>query len=178
MESGTDVKLSSPPPRPKLADVMSEMSWHASSARRFSIAMAHQLGMPPTDLECLSLLAAEGPSPPTRLAEQLGLTTGAVTKMLDRLQRDGYITRSADPHDRRRLVVAAEPGRLAEHARRYEGMGERMAAVVAKYTDAELDAILDFMRAGRQAADDEIMLMREQGYRHAVRRPRRRGAPA
>jgi len=53
---------------------------------------------------------------PGQLAEQLGLTTGAVTKLLDRLQQAGYVTRSADPADRRRIIVAADPQRLSELA--------------------------------------------------------------
>ena len=105
------------------------------------------------------------------LAEHLGLTTGAMTKMLDRLQRAGYITRSADPHDRRRIIVTTVPATLAEHAWRWEGMGKRMNDVIARYSASELAAILDFMRAGRQAADAEIALMRERGHAHAVRHP-------
>jgi DNA-binding MarR family transcriptional regulator len=154
-----------------IADVIREMPRHAGAARRFHIAVAHQIGIPPADLECVSLLAIEGPSSPSWLAAQLGLTTGAMTKMLDRLQRAGYITRSADPGDRRRITVTAVPARLAEHLWRYDGMGNRMNDIIARYNGAELAAILDFMSAGRQAADAEIALMRERGNAHAVRRP-------
>jgi DNA-binding MarR family transcriptional regulator len=146
------------------------MPRHAGSGRRFQIAVAHQIGIPPADLECVSLLALEGPSSPSWLAEQLGLTTGAITKMLDRLQQAGYITRSADSHDRRRIIVTAVPAPLAEHLWRYQGMGRRMNDIVARYNRVELAAILDFMRAGRQAADEEIAQMRERGNPHAVRR--------
>jgi DNA-binding MarR family transcriptional regulator len=93
-----------------------------------------------------------------------------MTKMLDRLQQAGYITRSADPRDRRRIIVTAVPARLAEHLWRYEGIGRRMNDIIARYNRAELAAILDFMRAGRQAADEEIAQMRERGNPHAVRR--------
>ncbi len=154
-----------------IADVIREMPRHAGAARRFHIAVAHQIGIPPADLECVSLLAIEGPSSPSWLAAQLGFTTGAMTKMLDRLQRAGYITRSADPDDRRRIIVTAVPARLVEHLWRYDGMGNRMNDIIARYNGAELAAILDFMRAGRQAADAEIALMRERGKAHAVRRP-------
>ena len=154
-----------------IADVTAEMPRQASAARRFHIAISHQLGVWPADLECVSLLATEGPSSPSWLAEHLGLTTGAMTKMLDRLQRAGYVTRSADPLDRRRIIVTAVPTTLAEHAWRYEGMGKRMNDAIARYSTSELAAILDFMRAGRQAADAEIALMRERGHAHAVRHP-------
>jgi DNA-binding MarR family transcriptional regulator len=154
-----------------VADVTAEMPRQAGAARRFHIAMSHQIGIGPADLECVSLLAIEGPSSPSWLAEHLGLTTGAMTKMLDRLQRAGYITRSADPHDRRRIIVTAVPATLAEHAWRWDGMGKRMNDAIARYSASELAAILDFMRAGRQAADAEIALMRERGHAHAVRHP-------
>jgi DNA-binding MarR family transcriptional regulator len=119
----------------------------------------------------VSLLVTEGPSSPSWLAEHLGLTTGAMTKMLDRLQRAGYITRSDDPHDRRRLIVTAVPETMAEHVWRWDGMGKRMSDVIARYSASELALILDFMRAGRRAADAEIALMRERGHAHAVRHP-------
>ncbi len=154
-----------------IADVTAEMPRQAGAARRLLIAMSHQIGIWPADLECVSMLAIEGPCSPTWLAEHLGLTTGAMTKMLDRLQRAGYITRSADPHDRRRIIVTAVPAALADLAWRYDGMGKRMNDAIARYSASELAAILDFMRAGRQAADAEIALMRERGHAHAVRRP-------
>jgi DNA-binding MarR family transcriptional regulator len=154
-----------------IADVAAEMPRHAGAARRFHIAMSHQIGLGPADLACVSLLATEGPSSPSWLAEHLGFTTGAMTKMLDRLQRSGYVTRSADPHDRRRIIVTAVPAALADLAWRYDGMGKRMNDAVARYSASELAAILDFMRAGRKAADAEIALMRERGPGHAVRRP-------
>jgi DNA-binding MarR family transcriptional regulator len=154
-----------------IAEVTAEMPRQAGAARRFLIAMSHQVGVWPADLECVSMLAIEGPSSPTWLAEHLGLTTGAMTKMLDRLQRAGYITRSADPHDRRRIIVTAVPAALADLAWRYDGMGKRMNDAIARYSASELTAILDFMRAGRQAADAEIALMRERGHAHAVRHP-------
>ncbi len=154
-----------------IADVTAEMPRQAGAARRLLIAMSHQIGVWPADLECVSLLAIEGPSSPTWLAEHLGLTTGAMTKMLDRLQRAGYITRSADPHDRRRIIVTPVPAALADLAWRYDGMGKRMNDAIARYSASELAAILDFMRAGRQAADAEIALMRERGHAHAVRQP-------
>jgi DNA-binding MarR family transcriptional regulator len=158
-----------------IADVTAEMPRQAGAARRFLIAMSHQIGVGPADLECVSLLAIEGPSSPSWLAEHLGLTTGAVTKMLDRLQRAGYVTRSADPHDRRRIIVTAVPAALADLAWRYDGIGKRMNDAIARYSASELAAVLDFMRAGRHAADAEIALMRERGHAHAVRH--RTGSP-
>lgn len=137
---------------------------------RLSIAIAQQLGMPPTDVQCMGLLL-DGPSAPSDLAAGLGLTTGAMTKVLDRLERAGYVSRAADPADRRRVVVAADPGGLAAVAAPYSAMGDRMSRYLAARSNEELTTILAFMRAGREAADDEIARIRAGGVRHATRRP-------
>src|ERR1051325_9499181 len=121
------------------------MPGQAAAAVRLNIAVAHQLGMPLADVQCMGLLA-DGPSAPSRLAAGLGLTTGAVTKVLDRLARAGYIVRSADPSDRRRIVISADPAGLAALGSYFAPMGERMNAHLAGYTAAELDTILRFMR--------------------------------
>jgi DNA-binding MarR family transcriptional regulator len=156
--------------------VIAEAPRHAAAAVRLNIAIAHQVGMGLADVQCMGLLA-EGPSAPSRLAEQLGLTTGAMTKVLDRLEHGGYITRSPDPADRRRIVIAINPGALSELAGQYAAMGERMSDYLSGRSTAELAAILTFMHAGREAADAEISRIRRQGVRHATRRPATLAAP-
>jgi DNA-binding MarR family transcriptional regulator len=157
-----------------LAEVAAEGPRHGASAVRLSIAIAHQLGMPLADVQCMGLLAT-GHAAPTDLAAQLGLTTGAMTKVLDRLEHAGYITRSADPADRRRIVISSVPEGLAAIAAHYVPMGEKMNDHLAGYSTAELRTVLKFMCAGREAADEEIARIRAQGHRHATRR---RGAEA
>jgi len=77
-------------------------------------AVADRLGINPTDLRCLGLATSEPGLTPTRLAELAGLTTGAITGVLDRLERAGFVRREADPDDRRRLRVKLVPDRLGE----------------------------------------------------------------
>lgn len=154
-----------------LADVVREMPAHAASAVRLNIAISQQVGLPLTDMQCLGLLA-EGPSAPGALADRLGLTTGAMTKVLDRLARDGYVSRAADPVDRRRVVIEAEPGRLAELAETFESMGGRMRDHLAGYSAEELRTVLDFIRAGVEATNAEIAEIRRHGVKHARRRVR------
>jgi DNA-binding MarR family transcriptional regulator len=154
-----------------LAEVLAEAPRHAASSVRLNIAVAHQLDMAQADLQCMGLLV-QGPSTPTRLAASLGLTTGAMTKVLDRLEAAGYIIRSHDPADRRRIVVTADPAGLARLAAPYQGIGERMRAYLSGRTQAELEVILAFMRAGEQAADQELAQIRSRGIRHRTRQPR------
>ena len=170
--------LTRPPSRRELlAEVSTEAARHAAAAVRLSIALAQQLGMPLADVQCLGLLAA-GPSVPSDLAVRLGLTTGAMTKVLDRLQDAGYITRSADPADRRRVVITADPEGFAALAVSYAPWRERMSDELAGYTTGDLAAIVRFLSAGRQLADEETAHIRSQGIRHATRRARGQSATA
>src|SRR5258707_2287093 len=71
--------------------------------------LASQIGVNATDMQCLNILDYEGPVPAGRLAELTGLTTGAITVAIDRLEKAGYVQRVRDPHDRRRLVIQQIP---------------------------------------------------------------------
>ncbi len=151
-----------------LGEVAAEAPAHAAAAVRLNIAVAHQLGLPLTDVQCLGLLTG-GPAAPTRLAERLGLTTGAMTKVLDRLERGGYAHRAPDPADRRRIVVTASAEGLAKVGRRYAPIGEAFARQFASYTDDELRTVLKFMRDGRDVSEAEIDRIRGAGTPHATR---------
>ena len=62
-----------------------------------------------TDFECLDVLDWTGPIPAGELARRLGITSGAVTGVIDRLERGGWVHRLADPSDRRRVIVELVP---------------------------------------------------------------------
>jgi DNA-binding MarR family transcriptional regulator len=151
-----------------LSQLAAEAPAHAAAAVRLNIAVADQLGLPLTDVQCIGLLTS-GPAAPTRLAERLGLTTGAMTKVLDRLERGGYVHRSADPADRRRIVVTASAEGLAKVGRHYAPIGQAFARQFADYTDAELRTVLKFMRDGREVSEAEIDRIRGAGLPHASR---------
>jgi DNA-binding MarR family transcriptional regulator len=171
-------RLAKPPGRRELlAEVSAEAARHAAAAVRLFTAIAQQLGMPLADVQCLGLLAA-GPSVPSELAARLGLTTGAMTKVLDRLQDAGYVTRTADPADRRRIVVTADPEGFAALAASYAPLRERLSGQLAGCTTGELATIVAFLRAGRQLADEETAHIRGRGIRHATRRARGPSTPA
>jgi DNA-binding MarR family transcriptional regulator len=114
----------------------------------FDREVGRLLGVNETDLRCLEILLEEEPeSAPTQLAERLGLTTGSVTAMLDRLAARGYITRTPHPSDRRRTLIRATP----EASRRaYELLTplveEGTQDLLTRYSTAELEVITDFLR--------------------------------
>jgi DNA-binding MarR family transcriptional regulator len=126
----------------------------------FSHAVAERLGLHSSDMECLDFLHLEGPLTAGRLAELTGLTTGAVTRMIDRLERAGWAHREADPRDRRRVIVHPDPERARAAGPLYEGMRRAMEDVCAGYTDAELALVLDFAARAGEAARAQTALVR------------------
>jgi DNA-binding MarR family transcriptional regulator len=105
-------------------------------------AVAERLGLDPTAWECLTLLFEHGPVTAGRLAELTGLTTGAVTGLVDRLESAGYVRRERDPNDRRRVIVTLVPSALAGVMPLFEPMLVEMHASHARYSDEEMTAIL------------------------------------
>src|ERR671917_1409057 len=71
----------------------------------FFQAVAERSGMNLTDLQCITILTSTGPITAGRLAEEMGLTTGSVTGVIDRMERAGYVRRERDPNDGRRVIV-------------------------------------------------------------------------
>ena len=111
----------------------------------FHQAVADHLGLNPTDHKCAGFLLTRGPMSAGELAEATCLTTGAVTGVIDRLEKAGFVKRADDPNDRRRVIVCAVPQRISEIARLFEDLVAEMAELSSHYTNAELATILDFM---------------------------------
>jgi DNA-binding MarR family transcriptional regulator len=87
--------------------------------RRFVVALlvssyeaTEDVGVNPTDLGALCLLLLHGPAPAGRLAELTNLTTGAVTGVVDRLEKGGFVRRDVDPADRRKVIVVPDAERI------------------------------------------------------------------
>jgi DNA-binding MarR family transcriptional regulator len=117
-----------------------------------------RLGVNDVDLDCLDLIARDGPLSPSALARHAGLHPATMTGILDRLERGGWIARERDPSDRRAVVVRALRERGGEVVRLYAGMNQSMDEICAGYDEAELEAISDFLRrvaeAGQRASND------------------------
>lgn len=158
-----------------VSELVEEMPRYISAAVRFQVAVAHQLDMPVSDVHALAALLETGPAGVSRLAELMGMTTGAVTRLVDRLERGGYVRREPDPADRRRVVLQVVPERVAEIARHYQPLGARWQRQIDQYSDAELRFLLDFLRRGRQDAQAETAQLRSGGRAHGTRRRRDQG---
>ncbi len=115
-----------------------------------SQTVAARFGLNTTDLECLDLIQLEGSASAGRLAAVTGLSSGATTALIDRLERAGYVERFDDPADRRRVLVRIRKGSIDEIAKAYVPMQKRMFALWSGYSEAELAVIEDFL--GRSLA--------------------------
>jgi DNA-binding MarR family transcriptional regulator len=155
--------------------LLREMPWYISSAVRFQIAIANQLQMPVTDVHAVGALLEFGPIGVARLAELMGMTTGAATRLVDRLEGNGYVVRERDASDRRQVVLRVVPERVAEIGRYYEPMGERLDRQLADCTDEQLSFLLAFLRDRRSYAQAETERLRADGRSHGTRRPRPAG---
>ncbi|MBT3155239.1 MarR family transcriptional regulator [Streptomyces sp. CHD11] len=117
--------------------------------------IAQRAGVNVTDLTCFGFVVGAGEDLLTagELAERVHVTTGAMTGILNRLERAGYITRRPDPADRRRVRVAAQPEALARTQEIYEPYYARVTALFADYTPEEIAVLHDwFTRATSLAA--------------------------
>jgi DNA-binding MarR family transcriptional regulator len=108
---------------------------------------ASKAGLNVTDAQCLNALSLDGPQTPGRLAQMMGITTGgAITAVIDRLEKAGYVKRSRDPDDRRRVIVELVPESAERFARYFEPVAEEFGRHLAGYSDAQLRALSAYMR--------------------------------
>ncbi|MDQ3692573.1 MAG: MarR family transcriptional regulator [Chloroflexota bacterium] len=142
--------------------VQDEMTRGTGLAVLFSQAIADRVGLNPTDLEALEILLRQGPLTAGRLAELTGLTTGAITGVVDRLQRKSYARRDSDPNDRRRVIVHANLGDATRALlARYSGMERATRALMSRLPDEDLATILAFFQAANAVASAEIERLRQ-----------------
>ena len=121
------------------------------------------LGVNRTDARCLDILDEHGRMSAGDLAQKSGLTSGAITAVIDRLERAGYARRVPDPSDRRRVLV--EPTEQAYEAAMelmVAPMGELTKPMAAQYTDEQLRLITEFTRQGREIQERHAEWLRER----------------
>jgi len=130
----------------------------------FGQTVANTVGISGSDLECLDFLNLEGRVTAGRLAEVTGLTTGAITGVVDRLEKAGLVRRERDPGDRRKVFIATVPENIMRVGRFYEHMQRDMVNLWESYSDAELRLLLEFASksyATMLAATEELKSMVE-----------------
>jgi len=109
----------------------------------FRNAMSEWAGLNVTDMECLRLLFIKGISTPSELARHTGLTSGATTAMLDRLENAGLIERRPNPNDRRGTLIVPVKSGAEKVASWFESARQAQDELISSYSESELEIIVD-----------------------------------
>jgi DNA-binding MarR family transcriptional regulator len=127
-----------------------------------SSAVAERVGLSSSDLECLDfiVMGAAGAVTPGELATATGLTSGAITGVVDRLERGGFVRREADPADRRKVRLVAVEARVRQMGVYYGRLAQRMETLWAQLTEEQLQMILDFTRRSIDLSMQELAHIR------------------
>ena len=124
-------------------------------------AVAERSGMNLTDLQSITILTSTGPISAGRLAEEMGLTTGSVTGVIDRMERAGYVRRERDPDDGRRVIVRPVSEKLeSAGAGFFASQGRVLEELMSEYDDRDLALFLDLMRKSNAMTREETARIR------------------
>lgn len=140
--------------------------WRELSARTIFLhqAVADHLGLNITDHKCLDIVLTRGPMTAGRLAEDSGLTTGAITGVVDRLEKKGFVRRVAAPQDRRKTMIEVVPEGVRQMEQLFAGLSQKTAEIVARYSAAERAAIDDFARQAAAMIDAFVRDLRNKSH--------------
>ena len=121
----------------------------------FDHAVADYVGLDRAAYRCLDILDQEGPMTAGRLAERARLSPGAMTALLDRLERRGFARRTRDTNDRRRVLVEVTP-ELRRMAAQLYGTPDEGAEALGRYTQEQLELLIDFLRGNAAYQEERI----------------------
>lgn len=121
-------------------------------------AIAQSAGLNATDTKCIDLILRheEGHVTAGWLSQQSGLTTGAITHILDRLEKRRYIRRVRDTHDRRRVFIAVNRASLKPLKPKYEAIGNAYMAMLEQFSDNDLQLICDYLEKTSEVSRREL----------------------
>ncbi|GAA2163131.1 MarR family transcriptional regulator [Actinomadura napierensis] len=145
--------------------MMAELQQGMQRSTMFTVLLHHatasKAGMNVTDAQCVNALTLDGPQTPGRLAELMGITTGgAITAVIDRLEKAGYVKRTRDPDDRRRVIVELVPENVARFGEYFEPIARVFRERLASYTDDQVAVLLDWITANNAAMPGVIEQVR------------------
>src|SRR5215468_3186458 len=127
----------------QIADLLARL---IGEAILFNEGVAGALGVSAVDLQTFGVIARhDGAMTPTEVSEQTGLPASTVTRVLDRLEQRGFITRSSVPSDRRKIAVEIVGSKAAEVAQHYAGKIAQIERLNAGRTRAEVAAVVSYL---------------------------------
>jgi DNA-binding MarR family transcriptional regulator len=132
-----------------------------------SNAIAERIGATSAELEAVGTLVARGPLSAGDLVKRTGLTSGAITRLIDRLVERGVVRRLADPNDRRRVLVEITPSAMRACEPFYGPIAREGTAFLEGMTEKELEVILKYLRASYEFSKrhtERVAAMPERPY--------------
>jgi DNA-binding MarR family transcriptional regulator len=142
-----------------IGDLLKIMSTHSTLR---STLIANKLKINTTDLECLEVLMRLGKTTAGVLSAETKLTTGAVTKMIDRLEKVGFIKRHFEKSDRRKVFIELEMKTVAKKVLPlYMSLGTEVANHLNKYSEAQLELIVDFLSSSIKISQVDLQKLSE-----------------
>ena len=134
----------------------------STAAVLFHHAVAERLGLGPTDHKCFDLLRERGPMIGRDLAAITGLTSGAITGVVARLERAGYLRRDPDPNDQRKQILTALPKRLPDLETVFGPIRADAATLLDGFDSHDLTVIAEFLTRTTDFTYRRAALLRAQ----------------
>jgi DNA-binding MarR family transcriptional regulator len=145
-------------------ELVSEFRISGNQDSAFDNLAAERLGVNRTDLHCLNIIENSGGLTAGELADEAGLTTGAVTGVIDRLERAGYARRVSDPADRRRVKLEVTPKFYARADKIWGPMAADWESRLSRrFTAQELELVTQFLRATNELSRRHLERLRRMG---------------
>lgn len=134
----------------------------------FHAAIAEKVGLSATEHKALDLLSRAGALTAGQLAELTGLTTGAITGLVDRLEKIEFVRRERDPSDRRKVLIYPNLEKIErEIAPLFASMSQQMQTLLSRYSEQELTIIQSFVSQSIAVLQEETKNLQSPSSSHS-----------
>ncbi|CAN5255872.1 MAG: MarR family transcriptional regulator [Rhodoglobus sp.] len=144
-----------------IARLQADVAETVSDGVALQEALADRLGLTISDLRAITLLMRKGTVSTSELADAAGLTSGAATRMVDRLEKANWVERFMDARDRRRVLVVMKKTRRGEIGELYAEMSHSWMSALADKSEAELETVLEIFDRMRGVAREQAQALRD-----------------
>ncbi|ASB88966.1 MarR family transcriptional regulator [Bacillus sonorensis] len=144
-----------------IRELARQLRYHSTATVFMHQAIAEKIELNRTDHKCLEIISRSGKLTAGELAEKSNLTTGAITGVIDRLEKAGYVRRIRDSADRRRLLLELIPENMGDIHDIFENLTESSVEFLSQYTDEELKIITGFIKHSTEFAANYAKQLRK-----------------
>lgn len=134
------------PPDLAIYELMDSLRKLTRSTLLLQTAIAANIGLQATEAECIDFLKEMGPSTAGELAKATRLTTGAITNLIDRLEKAGFVKRSPDAKDRRKVIVSIQPKKINKAKPYYDALASDVLTLFSTYSHEQLKFLIQHTR--------------------------------